>query len=195
MKNTWDGVKLSHLYKVSFPTIKFIKSAAEGFPLKHFWTLDGSRTVSHEITLLYCKYRFTVVRIPEKYQKQSKVVTSLKSYIFHYKVYQRSLSFAGTLQGIFQWILKGLVLKTSLSRINISVAFDNTNFWTIITAYLTEPDDYSMKVTKFSATMIQCWEVSVKYLDEIAIALVRLKKPSREKFFKLWQIDRSAWKW
>ena len=62
--------------KVTFPTIKFIKSAAEGFPLKHFWTLDASRTVSHEITLLCCKDRFTVVRIPEKYQKQSKVITS-----------------------------------------------------------------------------------------------------------------------
>ena len=102
--------------KVTFPTIKFIKSAAEGFPLKHFWTLDASRTVSHEITLLCCKDRFTVVRIPEKYQKQSKVITSLKSYIFHCQVYQRSLSFAGTLQGICQWILEGLVLKLSLSR-------------------------------------------------------------------------------
>ena len=51
------------------------------------------------------------------------------------------------------------------------VAFDNMNFQTIITAsYLTEPDDYWMKVTKISATMIQYWEVLVKYLDKIALA-------------------------
>ena len=42
------------------------------------------------------------------------------------------------------------------------VAFDNTNLQTIIIAsYLTEPDDYWMKVTKISRAMIQYWEVSV----------------------------------
>ena len=71
-------------------------------------------------------------------------------------------------------------------------AFDNTNFPTLIASLLTEPDDYRMKVTKISETMIQYWEVSVRFLDEIAIALVRLKKPSREKFCKLWKICSSV---
>ena len=33
-----------------------------------------------------------------------------------------------------------------------------------------------MKVTKVSATLNHYWEVSVKYLDEIAVGLLRLKK-------------------
>ena len=62
------------------------------------------------------------------------------------------------------------------------VAFDNINFQILIIAsYLTEPE-----------TMTQYGEVSVRFLDDIAIALVRLKKPSREKFCKLWKICRSA---
>ena len=66
------------------------------------------------------------------------------------------------------------------------VAFDNMNFETIIVAsYLAETDDYWIRVTKISATMIQYWKVSVKYLEKIVIALVRLKKPSREKFTAL----------
>ena len=44
-----------------------------------------------------------------------------------------------------------------------------------------------MKATKISATMIHYWEVSVKYLEEIAVELVRLKKLSREKFCELWK--------
>ena len=65
------------------------------------------------------------------------------------------------------------------------VAFDQINFQTsVIASYLTEPDDYWMKVKNISATMIQYWEVSVEFLDEIAVTLVRLKKPSREKFCK-----------
>ena len=51
------------------------------------------------------------------------------------------------------------------------VAFDNINFQSIIIAsYLTEPIDHWMKATKISETMIHYWEVSVKYLDQNAIA-------------------------
>ena len=72
------------------------------------------------------------------------------------------------------------------------VAFDNINFQTIVIApNLTEPDDHWMKVTKVSATTIQYWEFSVKHLDEIAIALVILKKPSREKFCRVANLQAS----
>ena len=74
------------------------------------------------------------------------------------------------------------------------IAFDNINFESIIiVSYLTEPVDYCNKATKISATMIHYWEISVKYLEEIAVGLVRLKKPSWNKFCKLWQICRSVW--
>ena len=42
-----------------------------------------------------------------------------------------------------------------------------------------------MKATNISATMIHDWKFLVKYMDEIAVGLARLKKPSREKFCKL----------
>ena len=52
-----------------------------------------------------------------------------------------------------------------------AVAIDNINFQSIIIAsYLTEPIDYWMKATKISEATIHYWEVSVKYLDQIAIA-------------------------
>ena len=47
-----------------------------------------------------------------------------------------------------------------------------------------------MKVKEISEKMIHYWEVSVKYLDEITTGLVRIKKPSREEFCKLFQIYR-----
>ena len=51
------------------------------------------------------------------------------------------------------------------------VAIDNINFQRImIASYLTEPVDYWMKATKISEATIHYWEVSVKYLDQIAIA-------------------------
>ena len=63
------------------------------------------------------------------------------------------------------------------------VAFDIINFQTIIIASnLTEPDDYWIEVTKISETMIQYRELSLKHLDEIAIALVS-------------EIYRFPWKW
>ena len=134
-----------------------------------------------------------MVKILEKYLRRSKVITSLKSYIFHDKVYQRTLSFCRYSSTNFSMDFGRVSFENTSQSY---VAFDKINFQTIIIAwYLNEPGDYWMKVTKISATMIQYWEVSVKYLDEIAIALVRLKKPSRGKFCKLWQIFRSAWKW
>ena len=51
------------------------------------------------------------------------------------------------------------------------VAIDSINFQKImIASYLTEPVDYWMKATKISEVTIHYWEVSVKYLDQIAIA-------------------------
>ena len=96
-----------------------------------------------------------------------------------------------------------ILLKEFLNRIwkgyflaHLSVvAFDNINFEFIITAsYLTKPVDYWMKETKISPTMVHYWEVLVKYLDEVAIGLVRSKKPSRQKFCKLWQVCRPVWR-
>ena len=49
-----------------------------------------------------------------------------------------------------------------------------------------------MKVTKISATMIDYREVSMKYPEETAVALVRLKKHSQEKFCQLRKIYRSV---
>ena len=70
------------------------------------------------------------------------------------------------------------------------VAFDNINFQSIIIAsYLTEPVDYWMKATNISEATIHYWEVSVKYLDQIAIALLPAE------FCELWQIYKSTWKW
>ena len=128
LKNTWDGLKVSHLYKVTFSVINFIK----------------------EVYL--CKYSWRNI-----------------------SMYFGRVSFENTSQ--------------------LYETFDNINFQTIVIASnLTEPDDYWTKVGEFLQRWFNIGTFLVKHLQEIAIALVRLKKPSCEKFYKLWQIHRSAWK-
>ena len=67
---------------------------------------------------------------------------------------------------------KKLLYERSRKGQHLSVvAIDNINFQRImIASYLTEPVDYWKKATKISKATIHYWEVSVKYLDQIAIA-------------------------
>ena len=99
------------------------------------------------------------------------------------------------LQRIFRWILAGLYFKTTLSH-SIRQHKLSNYYYSIIfnwTRWLLNErnENFSNDVSVLGSF----GDVSVKFLDEITVGLVRLKKLSRETFCKLWQIYRSPWKW